>query len=120
MVTPQIKSNGIPSNKGEWEMKFINNMRSAFAAEVDTTNKDRGDLVQTVIIVAGFALAGFLLVNFLSTAILNKGADIANCIEGSSGMQKDKDNLKACSGNHAKEKGTSFKDSAGYKDRFKK
>lgn len=118
MVTPQIKSNGIPSNKGEWEMKFINNMRSAFAAEVDTTNKDRGDLVQTVIIVAGFALAGFLLVNFLSTAILNKGVDIARCIENSNGTQTDAANLDACKGGHAQDGDNSFEKSDGFKNRF--
>lgn len=99
-------------------MKFINNMRSAFATDATDVNKDRGDLVQTVIITAGFALAGFLLVNWLSTAILNKGVDIANCIENSNGTKGDAANLAACNGNNAQTAGNSFKDSDGYKGRF--
>lgn len=97
-------------------MKFINNIRAAFTKNANDTDLDRGDLVQTIIITAGFAVAGFLLVNWISTAILNKGADIAACIEGSNTYNAN-DAAKNCqSQNHAKTK--SFKNDTGYKGRF--
>lgn len=45
---------------------------------------DSGDLVQTVIIVAGFAVAAIMAVAAISGAINAKGAAAANCISGSS------------------------------------
>ena len=62
-------------------MKFINNVKSTFAST--EVSNDRADLVQTVLLIAGFAVAALILVNWLSTAILNKAADAATCIEGS-------------------------------------
>ena len=38
-------------------MTFVDNIRTVFSADV-ADDPDRGDLVQTIIITAGFALAG--------------------------------------------------------------
>ena len=44
--------------------------------------KDSGDLVQTVIIVAGFAVASILLIAAVGSAVNNKGKAAASCISG--------------------------------------
>jgi hypothetical protein len=98
-------------------MTFIDNIRTVFSADV-ADDPDRGDLVQTIIITAGFALAGYLMISWISTAILNKGADIASCIEGSSSSAGAKANSAACAKNHASEKSNSFSKSDGYKGRY--
>ena len=62
-------------------MKFINNVKATFAST--EVSNDRADLVQTVLLIAGFAIAALVLVNWLSTAILNQASNAAACIEGS-------------------------------------
>lgn len=61
-------------------MKFISNIKSAYSADADV-NLDRGDIVQTILLIAGFAIVTILVVNWIGTAIMNKGADTAACIE---------------------------------------
>lgn len=99
-------------------MKFVNNIKKAFSSNVENVEKDRGDLVQTVIITAGFAVAGFLLVSWISTALLNKGADIAGCIEGSSTYTGGKDSADNCASQDHASGDNSFKSDEGYKGRF--
>ena len=99
-------------------MKFIGNIKAAFAKNADTQDRDRGDLVQTIIITAGFAVAGFLLVNWISTALLNKGADIAQCIEGSNTYNTAGASANCQSANHASKAGKSFKSDSVYQGRF--
>lgn len=60
-------------------MKFIENVRGAYGADVTA---DRGDIVQTILLIAGFAIVTVLAVNWLGGAILAKGVDTANCIDG--------------------------------------
>ena len=57
--------------------------------------KDSGDLVQTVIIVAGFAVASILLIAAVGSAVNNKGKAAANCISGAG-------NFTGSNGNAAK------------------
>lgn len=103
--------------QGVFNMHFFENIRQAFSAELDD-NKDRADLVQTVILTAGFAIVSFVIVNFVGTALINKGADLADCIEGSSTYQTE-DSIENCETvNHAEENGTSFKDGTTYTGRF--
>lgn len=64
-------------------MKFMENIKSVFTSEI-TEDSDRGDLVQTIIITAGFAVAGFLMINWIATAVLDKGKDVSHCISTSS------------------------------------
>jgi hypothetical protein len=64
------------------KMKFMENIKSVFTSEI-TEDSDRGDLVQTIIITAGFAVAGFLMINWIATAVLDKGHDVSECVENS-------------------------------------
>lgn len=98
-------------------MAFISNIKASFAtdAAVDA-ERDRGDLVQTLLLVAGFAVATLLAVNWLSTSLLNKAADAASCIEGSNTYKSDKGGDNCESVNHAED--NSFTEDKGYSGRF--
>jgi hypothetical protein len=63
-------------------MTFISNVKAAFDNSADEKDRDSGELVSTIITTAGFAVMGLLAVNWLSTAVLNKAADVGTCIEG--------------------------------------
>lgn len=70
---------------------------SGFAKLKNRSEDDKGDLVQTIIIIAGFAVAAVVIVGALSTTLLNKGEAAAKCIAGSSTFQSGteaKDNCK--------------------------
>ena len=60
---------------------MIHNIKAAYAGAGESD--DGGDLVSTLIITAGFAIAAILFVNWISTAVTNKAADTAACVEGS-------------------------------------
>lgn len=98
-------------------MKFVNNIKTSFANTATAeANNDRADLVQTVLLIAGFAIAALVLVNWLSTAILNKAADAAQCIEGSNSYASG-DSAKNCEeADHADS--NSFTEDSAYGDRF--
>lgn len=98
-------------------MKFINNVKASFAST--EVSNDRADLVQTVLLIAGFAVAALILVNWLSTAILNKAADAAECIEGSNtyGGSATESATKCKAANHSKGDG-SFKKDDSYTGRY--
>jgi hypothetical protein len=62
---------------------FIRNIRSSFA-DTEVREADRGDLVQTIVITALLAVAAILVIGWISTTVINKGADVVECIEGTS------------------------------------
>lgn len=64
-------------------MTFVSNVKAAFDNSADEKDRDSGELVSTIITTAGFAVMGLLAVNWLSTAVLNKAADVGTCIEKS-------------------------------------
>lgn len=99
-------------------MAFISNIKASFAtdAAVDA-ERDRGDLVQTLLLVAGFAVATLLAVNWLSTSLLNKAADAASCIEDSNTYQSDKGGENCETVDHGAGD-NSFKKDKGYTGRF--
>jgi len=59
-------------------MTFIKNIKDAFAASSD--EQDRGTLVETVIMIAGFAVLAIFVVSLFGNAIAGVGADSAKCI----------------------------------------
>lgn len=63
-------------------MTFVNNIKAAFDSSADEKTRDSGELVSTIIMIAGFAIMSLLAVNWLSTSVLNKAADVSACIEG--------------------------------------
>lgn len=84
--------------------------------KIRALKSDSAEIVSTVIIVSGFAITSLALVNWLSTAILNKAADSAECIEGSNTYTSSESAERCKKANHAEK--NSFKNDAAYKSRF--
>lgn len=61
-------------------MSFINNIKGAFASDEAA---DRGSLVETVLLIAGFAVVAILVVTWIGNAIAGQAANVATCIAGS-------------------------------------
>src|SRR5699024_7923696 len=57
---------------------------SGFAKLKNRSEDDKGDLVQTIIIIAGFAVAAVVIIGALSSTLMHKGQATAECIAGSS------------------------------------
>lgn len=92
---------------------LLENIKTAYGADAETS--DRGDIVQTILIVAGFALVTILAINWIGTTILNKGADVAECIEGSNTYNNDSG--EACTSNkNSKDKSVTKEKT--FKDRY--
>ena len=95
---------------------MIHNIKAAYASAGESD--DRGDLVSTLIITAGFAIAAILFVNWISTAVTNKAADSAACIEGSNTYAAASSEETCKSSDHSKT--NSFTKDSGYQSRYKK
>jgi hypothetical protein len=95
-------------------MTFIQNIKATYADERSDT--DRGDIVQTILLIAGFAIVAILVVTWIGTAVLNKGADVAECIEGANTYNVDGSNTACQDANHAAD--NSFKNDSGYQGRY--
>ncbi len=63
-------------------MSFISNIKSAFASD---ENADRGSLVETVLIIAGFAVVAILVVTWIGGAIAGQASNVSKCIAGANG-----------------------------------
>ena len=70
---------------------FLKNIHSVLLSSQEIEDKDRGDLVQMIIIVAGFAIAAIAIVGWITTALFGVGADSAKCLTtyGQGLMQND-------------------------------
>lgn len=77
-------------------MTFISNVKAAFDTSADEKDRDSGELVSTIITTAGFAVMGLLAVNWLSTAVLSKAADVGTCLEKSDTYSKNTTNATNC------------------------
>lgn len=100
-------------------MKFIENIRATFAQSFDGVSDDRGTVVETILMTAGFVVLTLLAVNWISTAALNKAADISGCIEGSNTYTNNNASAENCANqDHSGKDGNSFQDDSGYKKRF--
>jgi len=97
--------------------KFFGNLSAAFASEKELS--DNAGFIDEILFIVGIALAAVAISSWIGGAAMNKGADIASCIEGQ--------NVKAgasqngyCKGTstHAKTKGKSITNEKSYKDRF--
>ena len=58
-------------------MSFINNIKGAFASDEAV---DRGSLVETVLLIAGFAVVAILVVTWIGNAIAGQAANVSACI----------------------------------------
>jgi len=66
-------------------MSFINNIKGAFAADENT---DRGTLVETVLLIAGFAVVAILVVTWIGGAIAGQAANVSHCIANANGANQ--------------------------------
>lgn len=96
-------------------MNFVHNIKSAYVGGNDEL--DRGDIVQTVLIIAGFAIVCILAINWIGSAILNKGADVAACIEGSNTYDS-VSSSQACQDGDLNTVGKEYTTDAGYQGRY--
>ena len=69
---------------------------SGFAKLKNRSEDDKGDLVQTIIIIAGFAVAAVVIVGALSSTLLNKGEAAAKCISGATSFTTGTDSKDNC------------------------
>lgn len=58
-------------------MSFINNIQGAFASN---DSADRGSLVETVLLIAGFAVVAILVVTWIGNSIAGQAANVSACI----------------------------------------
>lgn len=95
---------------------MLNSIKANLDARRNDGDLDRADLVQTVLLIAGFAIVAILIVTWIGTAIANKGADAATCIEGSNTYSDAEVSATACDTQHASS--NSFTTGTGYKNRY--
>lgn len=62
---------------------MVSTIKNNLEARRHDGEMDRADAVQTVLIVAGFAIVVLLILAWIGKAIKDKGAQAANCIEKS-------------------------------------
>ena len=98
---------------------MLSSLKDRIEARRHDGNLDSGDVVQTVILIAGFVIVAILVVVWLGTAVLNKGADAGKCIEGSNAYAgNNSTNAEACKGGTANEGDNSFQKDSGYTQRY--
>lgn len=64
-------------------MSFISNISDAFATD---ETADRGSLVETVLIIAGFSIVAILVVTWIGGAIAGQASNVSKCIAGANGQ----------------------------------
>ena len=97
---------------------FLKNIHAVILNNQETEDKDRGDLVQMIIIVAGFAIAAIAIVGWITTALYGVGADTAKCVTNyGQGLIQNRDT--ACYSNyHAWRSDCAIRDDKAYQSRF--
>ena len=60
-------------------------------------DKDKADLVQTIIIIAGFAVAAIVAIGALSSVLLSKSQGVAECIAGANSFSQGAESRENCS-----------------------
>lgn len=96
--------------------KIFGNITAAFRSEQDLG--DGAGFIDEILFIVGIALAAVAISSWIGGAAMNKGADIAACIEGMN-VSTAGSSAKTCSEqNHASKKNASIKKDAAYKNRF--
>ncbi len=94
--------------------KIFGNITAAFRSEQDLG--DGAGFIDEILFIVGIALAAVAISSWIGGAAMNKGADIAACIEGqnvSASVQNE-----YCNGKATHSKDDSFKNDNAYKSRF--
>lgn len=99
-------------------MTFVKNMKETFGKDaVVAVEADRGDLVQTVLITAGFAVAAILVIAWISSTVAAKGSQISDCVGGAGNFASANASADACADNE-KGKTAADKNAEAYGERF--
>lgn len=79
---------------------MLSSINESFKAGIDKlkgcSEEDKGDLVQTIIIIAGFAVAAIVIVGGITSTLLNKGEAVAGCISGANSFTAGSDARDDC------------------------
>ena len=98
---------------------FLKNIHAVILNNQEAEDKDRGDLVQMIIIVAGFAIAAIAIVGWITTALYGVGANTARCMTNyGQGLMQNRDTL--CYDEHAWKSECDIQGDSAYKSRFDK
>ena len=95
--------------------KIFGNITAAFRSEQDLG--DGAGFIDEILFIVGIALAAVAISSWIGGAAMNKGADIAACIEGQN-VSASKQNTY-CNGKTTHATDNSFKKDASYDGRFK-
>lgn len=94
--------------------KYFKNISDAF--DTNFVSEDHGGLVDELILASGFALVAIAVVTWIGGAIMNRGADVAQCIEGANVYASNSASENCSKANHNAKK--DWKDDQAYKKRF--
>ena len=96
---------------------FLKNIHAVILNNQEIEDKDRGDLVQMIIIVAGFAIAAIAIVGWITTAMFGVGADSARCLTTyGQGLMQNYDAW--CYDSHAFQSDCAIQGDEAYRSRF--
>lgn len=100
-------------------MKFFNNLQTVFTnTEKGNQHEDSGDLVQTVLITAGFAVTAVLIIAWYANSIAAQGARMSDCLSGAGSVDNSHVNaVENCDDNSLPEKAAEQNDEE-YNKRF--
>ena len=96
--------------------KIFGNITAAFRSEQDMG--DGAGFIDEILFIVGIALAAVAISNWIGGAAMNKGADIAACIEGMSVSNAGASQKSCAAQNHAGKNNASITKDASYKNRF--
>jgi len=96
--------------------KIFGNISAAFRSEQEMG--DAAGFIDEILFIVGIALAAVAISSWISGAAMNKGADIASCIEGQSLKATATAANNCANTDTAKTEGTSFKKDVSYTGRF--
>lgn len=79
---------------------MLSSINESFKAGIDKlkgrSEEDKGDLVQTIIIIAGFAVAAIVIIGGITSTLMNKGEAVAGCISDSNSFVAGDEAKKNC------------------------
>lgn len=96
---------------------MLKNIKNRIDARRHDGELDSGDIVQTVLLIAGFAIIAIIVVGWLGSAMLNKAADASACIEGANTYSSSGTDEQASACEEGDNSVGSYKDNESYQSR---
>lgn len=100
-------------------MIFLKNIKIVFKSIKESNeNEDTADLVQTVLITAGFAVTAVLIIAWYGSTIAAQGARMSDCLSGGGAIDSSHiESVENCDDNSLPEKAAEINDEE-YQKRF--